>query len=1014
MKVAVGLFVLAPVSAAAAADAIGQRRPDDKDVSDDRVRPPETAVGWPTYMHDNARSGVTRQKLAVPLSPVWVYRARHKPRPAWPPPAKQDFWHNKHGLKARVTYDRAMHVVSDGKRVCFGSSADDQVRCLDLATGRQLWTFFTEGPVRLAPSLHDNRIYFGSDDGAVYCLAVDDGSLVWEYRLTESDRRIPGNGRIISSWPVRTGVLVHGGHVRFAAGLFPTQGTYQYAVDADTGKLLSKGKLVFSPQGYIQQQGKRLMIATGRSPTAALDPGGKPGKTPASSLGQPPAEYPYALVAAGNLRFAGGDGKVAVLRAEDGQLVQALDIDGKAYGLAVAGGTLLVSTDQGSIHCFRPDAGDNGHGVGEDTEDAQKPGFFEKPGFWKTASAEQIWSETLRKRCSAAADRILAHASLKRGYCLVYGCQEGGLAYEIARRTELTVVGIEPDSDKAARARRALDRLGFYGRVAIHHGRLDQVPYASKAFNLVVSETALIGSQVPGRVEEVARLIRPAGGVAYIGRPQVDTDGGAVDEKELARWLDGDARWQVSREDGLWARYVRKPLAGAGQWTHIYAEPGNTACSGDELIRAPFLVQWYGGPGPRNMIDRHHRTVPPLYCGGRLFVQGNERVFAVDAYNGTVLWSREIPGFRRIAAMRDTGNMAAAGERLFLVAGDKCRVVDAQTGQRVHEHSAGPASDGSRQDWGYVAVVGDRLYGSSTRPGASRSGHSRAAIGEAYWDRRPIVTSTSVYCCDSESDDRHWWYCASRGAILNPTITIGQGRVYFVESNNPETLTEKSGRSMPSDLLGKGSQLVAIDATSGQEQWRKDADFKSIEHHLYLCHAKGRLVAVGSRNHRAEGASKPTVWYDVFGFDAADGELLWRQSQDNRQGAGGDHGEQDHHPAIVGNMVFVEPLAYDLKTGKRIESWKYARGGHGCGTFSASANSLFFRAGNPTYCDLATGTNQKLTQVTRPGCWINIIPAGGLVLIPEASSGCTCNFSIQTSLALIPIPASLDRTDEDP
>jgi len=40
--------------------------------------------------------------------------------------------------------------------------------------------------------------------------------------------------------------------------------------------------------------------------------------------------------------------------------------------------------------------------------------------------------------------------------------------------------------------------------------------------------------------------------------------------------------------------------------------------------------------------------------------------------------------------------------------------------------------------------------------------------------------------------------------------------------------------------------------------------------------------------------------------------------------------------------------------------------------------------------------------VSRPGCWINTIPAGGLVLIPESSSGCTCGFALQTSLAFVP------------
>jgi len=44
----------------------------------------------------------------------------------------------------------------------------------------------------------------------------------------------------------------------------------------------------------------------------------------------------------------------------------------------------------------------------------------------------------------------------------------------------------------------------------------------------------------------------------------------------------------------------------------------------------------------------------------------------------------------------------------------------------------------------------------------------------------------------------------------------------------------------------------------------------------------------------------------------------------------------------------------------------------------------------------------QLTQVSRPGCWLNIIPANGLILVPESSSGCTCGYSLQSSLAFAP------------
>ena len=50
------------------------------------VPPAVHAADWPTYRHDIARSGVTRETLTPPLEPAWVYRARHAPRRAWPAP----------------------------------------------------------------------------------------------------------------------------------------------------------------------------------------------------------------------------------------------------------------------------------------------------------------------------------------------------------------------------------------------------------------------------------------------------------------------------------------------------------------------------------------------------------------------------------------------------------------------------------------------------------------------------------------------------------------------------------------------------------------------------------------------------------------------------------------------------------------------------------------------------------------------------------------------------------------
>ncbi len=310
----------------------------------------EPGVGWPTYMRDNSRSGMTPEEIEFPLHVSWCYQATHAPNPAWPEPAKQNFWKEEFHLPARVVYDRAMHVVSDGKNVYFGSSSDDKVYCLDMKSGRERWAFFTEGPVRLAPTIWKESIYVGSDDGSVYCLAAKDGRLKWKFRPALHERRIPGNGRIISAMPIRSGVIIDGDRARFAAGLFPTQGTYQYVLDAQTGSELGKGQLDFSPQGYMQKRGNSLLVARGRAPEVFLAKLQRSGKPISRDAGELARRYPYAFITAGPTHVFGGNGEVAAFAASDARKLWSAPVEGKAYGLAVAAGrywsvrTVVAST----------------------------------------------------------------------------------------------------------------------------------------------------------------------------------------------------------------------------------------------------------------------------------------------------------------------------------------------------------------------------------------------------------------------------------------------------------------------------------------------------------------------------------------------------------------------------------------------------------------------------------------------------------------------------------------------
>ena len=55
---------------------------------------------------------------------------------------------------------------------------------------------------------------------------------------------------------------------------------------------------------------------------------------------------------AGETLFAGAEDQVMAFGATEGDMLWQAKVDGKVYGLAVAGKKLLVSTDTGSILCF--------------------------------------------------------------------------------------------------------------------------------------------------------------------------------------------------------------------------------------------------------------------------------------------------------------------------------------------------------------------------------------------------------------------------------------------------------------------------------------------------------------------------------------------------------------------------------------------------------------------------------------------------------------------------------------
>ncbi len=228
-------------------------------------------------MHDNSRSGISDESInATELNKIWEYNSDAPPMIAWDGGMPWDSWRSPSEANAvRTTPMRDFDFVNfvtiaDGK-LYFGSSVDDSVHCLDASTGAENWVFTTDGPVRFPPTIHSNKLYFGSDDGNAYCLDANSGTQIWKYSPGIPSRLIANNNKFIPMQPIRTGVAIFDEKAYFASSLVPWKNTFLCAVTAETGAEIYKVSGGASPMGALLVSSSRIYLPQGRLPPAVFN-----------------------------------------------------------------------------------------------------------------------------------------------------------------------------------------------------------------------------------------------------------------------------------------------------------------------------------------------------------------------------------------------------------------------------------------------------------------------------------------------------------------------------------------------------------------------------------------------------------------------------------------------------------------------------------------------------------------------------------------------------------------------
>ena len=720
-----------------------------------------------------------------------------------------------------------------------------------------------------------------------------------------------------------------------------------------------------------------------------------------------PSKADAALVVAGTAVIAGGKGEVIIYDAETGKELWKTTVAGQARELAVAADNLFVGTTTGDIYCYSHTPIPEGIAAVHLPEAPGEPSPFP--------------ADALTEMYQRAADDIIQHSKVTQGFCLVIGSETGRLAYELALRSNLKIYGVEPDLNKVIHSRHVLSQAGFYGhRVTIHHADLTPLPYSNYFANLIVSDTLLLEGRLPGNSVDAARHLKPLGGVICVGHP-LNSPAPTSDMNVRKSWLNatGLLKDELSalKSIGSWTLLTRGALPGAGKWTHQYGEPGNTACSDDRRVKGGLGVLWYGDPGEGKMVNRHDGAVGPLAVNGRLIVQGQDRIMAYDAYNGLFLWERENPRSIRTGVFQNEnpGNLAADDNRLFYIDKDICFELDAATGKLIREHQLPKSNDGETHQWGYVACHEGLLFGTASTRDLLKS-IRRGKVTEDATD--------AIFAIDVATGDHLWSYQGK--SISHRTIAIADNRVFFVDSSLTSKQRDallRQDKSTLKELTGKAAEqaekqrktrdvrmAVALDARTGKKTWERPVDVTDCSE---IGTGGGKLTLMVSNNVLVFcGANANGHFWQQFlagefsrrrlvALAADDGHVLWAKDANYR-----------HRPIIVEDRIVAEPWGFDLYTGAqqmrahpltgKLEPWSFMRSGHHCGMIAACPNMLMFRSGFTGFYDLQEDRGTEHIAGHRTGCWINAIPANGLVMIPEASAGCVCLFSISSTVVMEP------------
>lgn len=420
------------------------------------------------------------------------------------------------------------------------------------------------------------------------------------------------------------------------------------------------------------------------------------------------------------------------------------------------------------------------------------------------------------------AARILRETGVLGGLAVQVGCGDGKLTAALRANGSWQVHGLDRDAAKVAAIRESLLAAHHYGDVAVDVLAGNELPYIDSMVNLLVSDD-LGGISV----NEVQRVLVPSG----------------------MAWL---------KQNGAWKKITKPKDAGLDEWTHYYYDAKGNAVSHDTVVAPPERLQWVGSPRWSRHHDRMSSLSAQVSAGGRMFYIMDEgsrisillpshwTLTARDAFNGVVLWKRDIPAWQphlwplKSGPTQLSRRLVAAGEKVFVTLGmgEPVTVLNAATGEKVRDLESTKGAEEILHVNGVIyTLVNPKNWSLDDFAPKFNTGDQKRVETEFNWDQEPRELQA---------------------------VEVAGGHLLWKHTGKVAPLTAATdGRNI---VFHDGEKIVCLDAANGNPRWSTaPAGKRSLFEYNY----GPRLLLTGSQVLYAggDGAMKA--------FHAADGKEMW-------------------------------------------------------------------------------------------------------------------------------------------